>query len=543
MRKNAIRHLFLSLSFLCAVQNSPIQAFGLATIAHAFQTSVCRGAKACGRISRPVAILAAVAAVGVGTLLLYNRWRSNQPTLVPSPMLARIWNWFKPQQRQVAPSSNQPAVVQLPVAEITLNASPISASIAPAQVALTPAITAVQEQAPSAAPISSANTVLQQQDPAVNEGVAQVAIPLAERITVPVEGYVPANDNELAIVPYFNYPENLVGSFQFVNQNDGATVTVQQVRTFNQFGDPNVNGSGQTCGLHAAKNFCGLAGLVRGLNSGSMLTGRDEALHLFGSNPQGVWRGHVDINRKKRALKELLEDRLERRDPVAIPTDPIDVGIYIIRPSLNRFISGMVDIVEHEGEATITGQQVADYLSRANPLYTAFLQDQNNLARYLRIENPIHITRDDLQSAIRNYNNSDIWAQQMFTDSECLSMDEINELVDSERINHESVISCSSGDIPLIPCPYIARDALEQNGVLRNLRNAIQARQLPAQRTVAFIPAAGHWRIVMAEFAQRHRRYTIAESADNAVRLARSDEANIISFLEGVPIDRMNSVQ
>jgi len=374
-----------------------------------------------------------------------------------------------------------------------------------------------------------------------------------------VAEYQPATDDQLATVPYFDNPEHhVVPPMRFAN-NDGQEVIVQQLRVLDQFEETpwgtNIGGGGTSCGYHAGiKNPAAIAGLVHGLNYGAMLTDPQIANDLFNPDPSslGPLRQQTDIDRKKIALKSFYAHNLasDIPEPENEYENPRQIQ-SIYRNLLNNIIDDFIAEAFYEQNDIVISPETIIQGIQNLPLDPArygiewpqemleqFIRDEHTMQRYLHLHCPLHISLDDCDRAWQEYNE----AQELMGYEK---LEPYGNWLNSEEMEQHVERLCKDDPLfaPLRNIPFKTLESPEMlpyHETVTQLHDSIATRQAPGRPMFAFglastdqaTRARGHWMTLFLEFVQNKRRYTIADSAGNTLRLFAGPCYDLIKYLE-----------
>ncbi len=535
MNKNIMRLIIHVLVLIFAVQTVPMRAGKSQAPVRTLNSYISQNIPAWNKVAKPLALFGIAGAV-LGSIWLANKYLRTQATANPA------------QINNVGMHNQQPAHV-LPFYSRLHNwlNDRLSSLIHFRQHTAQQVIPAHQNPTPPPQP----------EDPLAN---------LTRQIRAPVEGFRPATDERLAIVPYLEDVNNLVVEpIHFDNPDDNAHITIKQANVVDQFDNQDINGEA-SCGYQAIKNDCGLTGLIKGQNSGMLLTDLDATAQLLGADPQGRFREMVDHRNKKLALRRHLINQLiplAPRDP-AEGEDVANMRIAYTR-LLERFLDQQITIVEQGREVDINEHSIIDYMQQApiperNTAATAFIRNPQNIARYINLQDPIHLTReDDFDNAITNYNDAldaeDPQHEHIPANGELIQSNEIEYIINTGRQEQGSLLSTTLGNTPVIILDSTERPApgvpshIELHETTNLLQHNIHDHILPPERLYTFIinsgdqakRTPGHWIAMTLEIANGNRRYTIADSAGdhNLYSLLHGSASNVIHFIEGAGIGQL----
>jgi hypothetical protein len=429
------------------------------------------------------------------------------------------------------------------------------------------------EQARTQIPISVQPQELQAPSAQEHEPIAaaaQAPAPVPQVQIAAAAAAVPVGES-LADVPYFaERTYHVIDPIQ-VTRPDGTEITVQQLCVLNQFEvDPQTRfplGGGETsCGYHAGpKNITAIAGLIQGLDTSRLLTDSQPALDLF--NPRGGETGRlrtiVNNQRIKTALREYYKERLTDSLPNEYPItegiteNPFSIQSFyrqLIRDYLDQIISqavdqrqaheitmdGVIAAFQHMPLVNIAPETLND-LNCTEQKLVEFIRDPSNIRRYVSLpETPLRISQEDIGPALARYNQ--LHNPRLEENGDLLNSYEIQYLLDLQQREQERILNPR----------YVSSTVLEDTSPLllqtiTRLRDQLQARQLPEQRIHAFVlgntdqgrRSQGHWITLVLEVARNRRRYSIANSAHNHIKMFRGAIRDIISFLEGEDIAQL----
>jgi len=591
MNKKTMRLAILFLAFGLACQTVPVQAWWPFPVPQVSIPTIPQSARTLDTIAKPLAIAGIAGTALAGSLWLAKKLftaHNTQPTpgqTFSIPVLQFPTIQFRESNDPVIPCEPQafPHIITLqgamPKPQTTLtdpqNPAPSlpQFSIASSQGA-DPAQQMTGSEPQNPAPEAP-------QYPAPTYSIEDL-INLGKQIEAVPEGYKPATDEQVAIVPYFNDENNLIDKpFHFENPDDHARVIVLQVKVARQ--------EGAACGLHSTKNDAALAGLIRGHNTAIMLTD-DYASELLIENLQQ----EIIQTQKKRALRDILVSHVLHK-PEHTP-DEEHAGWLTDRYAfmLEHFFDEQLDRIERDKEVIISEQDIYNYLAKQelpqdvmqrlqqeelervahereqldkatsdhNERKIAECQAEINrnyhkeaimsfnsrpIARYVHVENPIHITQVNLDGAIEQYNKNRIFGHKDSQDGEIddgLDMEnniradgenaavyDLSPLVEAVRRQPNSPFAIALGNVPITFVSQANSPACTPT--LYDLRNNIFAHSMPEQRVHLFICGnGGHWIALACEFSQGERRWTIADSV-NINGQFYGLAADVIRYVEG----------
>lgn len=336
----------------------------------------------------------------------------------------------------------------------------------------------------------------------------------------------------------------------------GRSVLVQQVDVLNQF-IPGNGGYG-SCGYQALKNACGIVSkLSRPDNpeGQALLAGREQANRLFGFAEQGTaagdWRARIIESREKIAI----EQSIRRQFAMQVINARLDSGLFksekiqevyrglrddFIRELVRRLFEGGESSVELNQEAFIAWVTARD-INIADPI--EYRDNDGELGPLVaHIKNPVTIgayVHIEPRRFVRDAGNRD--------HGEWLRSGEIESLIAHVK---QAPATAHLRDVPMVVLDSVQREhlqAIEQEelipevGALRTaitnnrpLPHPVYAFVLGTMRYSGMTGADGHWITLVVDSPEgNQRRYTLADSAGNRVRLHDGPAYNLIRYLEG----------
>lgn len=350
-------------------------------------------------------------------------------------------------------------------------------------------------------------------------------------------------------------------------RGDGQ-IRVQQALVLNQFGAN--SGGGASCGYQALKNACGIASTLLGTDRREWLTNRETVNQLFGPARQGTaagpWRARIIQERDKQALRYHIEHLMpvndvdgidgqfdvqnirERylglhREYVAEIVDRLFAGEEFIEVTANTFVDWLqtrpIDIVDPTEYGTnVTADAIREYI-----------RNRDTVLEYIGIEKDqvLRCSRAMLPAARKTYNGDARNTGKFNTitfNGEWLHGGEIDLLIRDMIRREEAPLA----DIPIHVLDSIAPRVLEHNDDVTAVRNAIRDGHALPHQVYAFVlgnmyhdgddtGGDGHWMtLVLDTLENNQRRYTLADSGGNAVRLYGGTCHQFIRYLEGDPV-------
>ena len=329
------------------------------------------------------------------------------------------------------------------------------------------------------------------------------------------------------------------------NARGDGQVRVQQAVVLDQFGDH--GGGDASCGYHALKNACGIASTLLGTDRREWLTSHETVHQLFGfprrGAPAGRWRAGIIREREKEVLKtDIIRAVFSFNEVGEVDAEQFNSakirGLY--QTLRNQYVAEIVDRLLEPDAAPVditvdnfVAWVQARVLPIANPdeykehctleLIAEHVQNRATILAYIGIrpDRPIGYRR-------RRYNG------------ELLNDGEIQRLIADVKREQEPRLA----EVPMHVFDDIAPQFLEGNEDVVAIRRAIEAGQALPHQVYAFVLGTmrhvgdggrpGHWMTLVLDTLDRNqRRYTLADSADNAIRLYQGPCRPFIRFLEG----------
>ena len=384
-------------------------------------------------------------------------------------------------------AANQPGQAQPPVANTVQAANPGNQQNPHANEPQQATIAAIGTNQAQVLPQAQPSAAHPQQVPVAATGTNQAALPQTQQepsspaatanVTSPVTpapvaapvppvvlpAFAAATEEDLAVVPYFADPaHHVIEPIEFINPDNHATVTVQQLRALNQFEidqfGRQVGGGAASCGYQAGpKNTPALTGLIQGINTATLLTSRQAAHDLFNPDPEnpGRLRSIINNNRIKTALKHYYTNRLRAREPEPFYAGENTRVIQAIYQTLvNEFIDNAIseeldlrsnheitleDIIQAlqqmplntEDRTLAPREALADFHCTEDEL-TELLREEQTIRRYLEFRGPLRISQDDIPRAWQQYNRTNV-AGAFAQNGEMLNSEDIEHLLEFQR--------------------------------------------------------------------------------------------------------------
>ena len=329
------------------------------------------------------------------------------------------------------------------------------------------------------------------------------------------------------------------------NERGNGQVRVQQTLVHNQFGTD--GGGWASCGYQALKNACGIASTVLGHDRRNWLTSPDVVQQLIG--PVGRWRARVIEQRQKVVLRAGIIENFLLFNPGArnsaghLNSEKIR-GLY--QTLRDNYASSVVDRLftdEQSVDITVDGfvawVQARD-VAIGNPAEYGAGATAEGIVEHIRNRGTILAYLD-----VKSGRCTSAYRQQSVS-SEWLRGGEIDHLIEQFKQEQEHL-----RNIPMIVLDSVNADHLREldHGEamleeVRNLRNAIRDGTPLPHQVYAFVlgdmqysgmsGSAGHWMtLVLDAREQNQRRYTLADSAHNTLRLYAGPCHQFIQYLEG----------
>ncbi len=339
---------------------------------------------------------------------------------------------------------------------------------------------------------------------------------IAQAMQQPTSSNSQNSDNKgLPEVPYF-IASNMIGpKREFIKENKDRVI-IQQVRVLQQ-------GLDATCGYHAFKNACLLAGIIQGRTDGRLLM--DPGMcEFFGRDPLGKARAEIIRLRKINAFKERLwQEQLKVLDP-QIKGSQLQTAY---KAALSTLIDKRIDEYNRNKiDNPITGEHVRQALAATNDQSQA--PEFNENARKPEVyERYVHIKEEPI--AIAEYINEDLSANKDkgrdhdLSQGEWLHSNEIEMMIQNPECFGTANLINARGNAQII---IIDKPELDAASIMNKNQQAIYP-------FCIYSAAGAHWIAMVAENGQGWRRYTIANSLSGVGNAAT---LQVIETLEGLPI-------
>jgi hypothetical protein len=381
-----------------------------------------------------------------------------------------------------------------------------------------------------------------------------------------------SDDEQLPVVPYFDTQENhVLEPIRCRNEKD-EQVTVQQLLVFDQHAQDSeghdIGGGHNSCGYHAGpKNIPAIIGLIQKLDQqhdfAQLLRNSKPVQELFSREEcqPGVLRNIIIINRIKTALKQFYSPRIQIVPPTVAPESPEKREHEIFIPYYNRLKTIFLDntiaeILDTDKDRVITltsiiqnfmqqpidiAQATLEELHCSQEEFLARLHNQEKIEQYVHLPEAFTLSSHDSETAISTYNIRQR-AGKADLNGDMLNQTEIEELIKFQQSTPGRLSqSLNPQHVTVTVLEQATPDLFAITDNLLDLRKHIEEGTLPMQHIQAFVLGntdqraqnAGHWITMILEFARKHRRYTIANSAYNCVSTFSGPAHDLIQYLEG----------
>ncbi len=338
------------------------------------------------------------------------------------------------------------------------------------------------------------------------------------------------SDNKgLPEVPYF-IDSNMIGpKREFIKENKDRVI-IQQVRVLQQ-------GRDATCGYHAFKNACLLAGIIQGRIDGRLLM--DPSIcNFFSAGPEiGEARAEVIRSRKISAFQERIwEEQLKVHDPQKKGDENANQLQASYNNALKAFIEHEIDEYDRtKNDKPITGKQICEVL--ANQLDHS--QDKNpgfnELARKREVyERYVHITAKPI--SVSEYVNEQI-KEEDDNNGTWLHSKEIEHIQDKHKELGISNLIDALGTVPI----YYVDNFHKYNIHSIFGRHSVSTRLKPGIHAILINPAV-HWVAMVVEIGNGCHRYTIANSSNELGMEAVFRMVEIVEKLHKRTLSQLNSL-
>lgn len=337
------------------------------------------------------------------------------------------------------------------------------------------------------------------------------------------------------------------------NIRNNGQICVQQALVRNQ--------RGASCGYHALKNACGIASTLLGNDRRPWLSSPEMVNQLFGA--EGQWRLRIQRERQKRVLRYYIEHLMPVNDMVEDNAGQFNLenirGLYM---ALHReYVAEVVGrLFAGEDSIEITPDVFVDWV-RAQDVHIddplrygknvtveairEHIHNRETILAYIDISRNqvLRCSRAMLTAALERYNDVAYDTEKFNTttlNGEWLDDGEVEQLITHIKNEQEHL-----NQIPIIALNSITSNVLELNEDVTQLRDAIRAGNELPHRVYAFILGdmkydkngtgrAGHWMtLVLDTLEPTQRRYTLADSSGNMIRMYSGPCQAFIRYLEG----------
>lgn len=339
------------------------------------------------------------------------------------------------------------------------------------------------------------------------------------------------------------------------------SLIAQQVQVFNQFAAH--GGGNASCGYQALKNACGILFLLLGIPEGTEWLESERVISHFvaiadDSHGTGTWRQLIINQRNRTAMENHYKTFIVINPAPQIGTHEPNaklVKIIVQKLVLSYIRNIIIRLYRQEAHSVELSLNSFTHWVEEQPIAIAdptifgpgftpkdiedYIKNRLTLSAYVNIQEH-QCSLQDIAQAHIHYNSSakKSSAKPFDPNGEWLLGNEINDLANHIKKEHEQL-----AHIPIIVVDSVNHAQLDLDNELLFIKLGIQDNSIPENQCYAFIVGTmtpqgnwlseGHWTTLVLDTFQGKRRYTIADSSNNKLRMYAGPCYELIRYLEG----------